>query len=75
MSSRYRLRKNDVSGRFPVVFWKAKAEIPLNVLGVNIDLLEVLFLSRFILPSWDKVAQGTRIQLERAQKGRQDGEG
>lgn len=69
MSSRYRLRKNEVSGRFPVVFWKAKAEIPLNVLGVNIDLLEVLFLSRLILPSWDKVAQGTRIQLERAQKG------
>lgn len=48
--------------------WELRS-IPLNVLGVNIDLLEVLFLSRLILPSWDKVAQGTRIQLERAQKG------
>ena len=51
-------------GDFQLFIWKAKTEIWLNVLGVNTDLLEGLFLSRFILTSWDQVAQETRTQLK-----------
>lgn len=44
---------------------KASAEILFSVLGVNVDLLEVLFLSRLIMGSWDEVAQETRTRLEK----------
>lgn len=42
---------------------KASAEILFSVLGVNVDLLEVLFLSRLIMASWDEVVQETRTRL------------
>lgn len=35
---------------------------------MNTDLLELLFLSRLLMASWDEVAQETRTRLERAQK-------
>lgn len=57
---------------------KASAETLFSVSGVNIDLLEVLFLSRLIMASRDEVAQETRTRLEKGtetewRNWRQDG--
>ena len=66
------MRKNETSGRFPVVYLESKNRDLIKCLGSKhrpVNLLEALFLSRLILTSWDQVAQETRTQLERAQRG------
>lgn len=66
MTGTTRVRKTEISGRFSVVSVENKNRlIWFSILGVNMDLLEVLLLRSLIMASRDVVAQETRIRLER----------